>query len=161
MERIISLSYYYMNNHWESKYWTSVKEEYVQEIRDIYWPDIFKEKNRPEKIRVKENNYIMFPYMSDTIYLNLLKKLSGWENKKLGFSYLWYLQVLINSTDFSNKVDFNVYRSYGISDSMIKNIRKRFKDAGIVKNIGRDFYINPNIARKWQEIPMYVLDLYK
>lgn len=138
-----------------------LKDEYFQEMLEIYWPKIFddKEKVKPKKIRSKENNFIMLLHMSETIYLNLLKKL--WWEKKLWFVYLWYLQVLLNTLDFSNKVDFNIYRSYWISDAMIKSLRKKFKEAGLVKNIWRDFYINPSIARRWQETPLYVLELFK
>ena len=158
LSKYYTLWYHYMNKIVNSK---KVKEEYFEEIIEIYWPTIFEEeeKQKPKKIRTKENNFIMLLYMSETIYLNLLKKL--WWEKKLWFAYLWYLQVLINTVDYSNRIDFNVYRSYWISDAMIKSLRKKFKEVWLVKNIWRDFYINPSVARKWQEVPMYVLELFK
>lgn len=143
------------------KYTYILNQEYAKEIQDVYWENVVQTQviEKPLKIRSKENNFIMLLHMSEQIYLNLLKKL--WWKRKLWFAYLWYLQILINTIDFSNKIDFNTYRSYWVSFAMIKTIRRKFKKNWIVKNIGRDFYINPSIARKWQEIPMYVIELFK
>ena len=72
-----------------------------------------------------------------------------------------YFYVLLETLDYNNKVDFNTYYNYWVSWDMIKVIRKKFKEAWLIKKFWKDFYINPDVAVKWQNIPLYVIELFK
>lgn len=144
-----------MNVKWKSKFTYILNPEYWKELEDIYWNDVIlkKEIEAPLKIKTNNNNFIMLKQMQVIHRKNLLDKLS--------VAYFWYLMILLDTLDYDNKVDFNIYNNYDISIPMIKVIRKKYKDLWFIKKFWNDFYMNPEIARKWQHIPLYIINLFK
>jgi hypothetical protein len=138
-----------------------LNQEFWKDLYNTYWNEVIKKKEKAplEKITTKENNFVMLKQMSEQLRANILKKL--WWEHKLWFAYLWYLSVLLDTLDYNNKVSFSIFESFWVSKAMIKVVRGKFKELWFVKRFWNDFYLNPDIARKGQEIPVYILDLFK
>ncbi len=132
-----------------------LNQEYWKDLLETYWKDIVKEikVTEPKKITHRNNNFIMIKQLSEDFRKNLVKK--------IGFTYFWYLEVLLDTVDYNNKVNFNIYKSFWVSPAMIKVLRSKFKEIGFVKRFWNDFYINPHFVKKWDSTPLYVIDLFK
>ena len=133
-----------------------VNQEYWKDLQETYWEKVIikKEKEKPKKIKKpKENNFVMLKQMTDIIRKNAVDKL--W------FTYFWYLQVLLDTLDYNNKINFNILLWFWVSEAMVKVVRKKLKDLWYVKRFKNDFYLNPEIAIKWTNTPLYVINLFK
>ena len=111
------------------------------------------------KIKINNKNYFMVNHLEVNSLQNIATHF--WKGDKPWFVYLGYFYILMNSMDYNNKVDFNILRWIWLSEPMIKYIRWKLKEIWFIKRFWNDFYINPNIARKWQNIPLYIIDLFK
>lgn len=124
------------------------------ELYDTYWDDVIEKIESTEEIRIttKNNNFVMLKQMS--------VKLRNVLVEKIWFTYFGYLIILIDSLDYTNRVDFNVLKNFWVSDPMIKIVRKKLKDANIVKKDWSYFYLNPWIAQKWEWVQDFVMKLF-
>lgn len=138
-----------------------IRDEYVQDLVDTYWEWVIwiDEIEEPKKITTKSNNFVILIQMSETLSNNLLKKIWWWD--KMWFAYFWYMQVLLNTLDYNNKVDFNIFESHNVSKPMVSVIKKKFRECWFVKKKWHDYYFNPEFAKKWNETPLFVIELFK
>ena len=81
--------------------------------------------------------------------------------EQVWITYLWYLNILLDTLDYSNRIEFWVLKQLWISESMIKVVRKKLRDNDIVKKVWFIYYLNPKIAVKWDIIPVIVENLFK
>ena len=125
-----------------------------KELYDTYWDDVIEKVESTEYNRIKSrnNSFIIFKQM--TI------KQKEYIINKIWFTYMWYLIWIIDTLDYNNSVNFRILKHFWVSDPMIKIVRKKFKDNNIVKKFWNMFYLNPEIAQKWDSIPDYVLMLF-
>jgi hypothetical protein len=79
---------------------------------------------------------------------------------KIGITYFWYLTVLLDTIDYSNRVEFWILKDIWVSEWMTKFIRKKLKDSGIIKKIGTNFFLDPSIRVKWDMLPPFVVHLF-
>lgn len=144
-----------MDTKLKSKFRYEVNQEHWKELEDTYWKEVIikKEIINPIKIKKNTNHFLMLKQMETITRKNMLDKLS--------VAYFGYFMILLDTLDYNNKVDFNVFNNYWVSIPMIKVIRKKFKDIWFIKKFGNDFYVNPDVARKWQNIPLYIINLFK
>lgn len=125
------------------------------ELYDTYWDDVIEKiESDSEELRIstKNNNFVMLKQMSVKLRSVLVEKI--W------FTYFGYLIILIDSLDYTNRVDFNVLKNFWVSDPMIKIVRKKLKDANIIKKDWNYFYLNPGIAQKWEWVQDFVIKLF-
>jgi hypothetical protein len=143
--KIIQWSYEVYNNEGE-------KVDIKKEIQS-------KEQKETLQLNINNNNFYMVKQLNIDTLTNIAKRF--WKWNKPWYIYLWYFILIANSVDYNNKIDFNIFKWIWLSLPMIKYIKKKFKETWLIKKYGSDFYINPNMVRKWKNIPKYVYDLFK
>lgn len=128
-----------------------LKKEYKQDLYETY-PNAFEVKEA--SIRIKNN----------INFIKLMKKdpaMQKWIIKNLGMTYIGYLTILIDSLDYSNKLNFEYLKELGVKEWMIKRTKKILVQANIVKKKDGVFYLNPNIAVKWETLDPEIINLFK
>ena len=139
-----------MNN--KTKVKLKLKPEYIEDIYNTY-PNAFNKVEHTIKINYKNNNFI-----------KLMKKTVEWQKfiiDNIWITYLWYMNILLDTLDYDNKLDFKYLKQVWIKEWMIKICKKKFIEHNIVKKHLSYFYLNPEIAIKWEKINPLLLDLFK
>lgn len=116
------------------------------------YPEAFEIKDIPVKVKI-DKPFIKLMHINKAYYEFILKKL--W------FAYLGYFMVLLNEMNYDNQVDFKLLSFKWVSDSMIKVCKKKFIDAWMVRKHWWLFYIDPEIAIKWETINPNLKDIFK
>lgn len=127
-----------------------LRKEYLQDLYEIY-PNAFDIKETTIKI-----NY-------DKWFIKFMKKTEEWQKyilNNLWVTYIWYMNLLINSLDYDNKVDFSELLRIWVKEWMMKVARKKFIEHDIIKKQGSFYYLNPMIAIKWETINPNLLNLF-
>lgn len=131
-----------------------LKNEYKQELYNTY-PNAFELKeNNPKFVKQQglNNNFIKYMQLNEIIRKNIIKKI--W------ITYFWYLMILLDTLDYSNRVEFLILKKIWISDAMIKITRKKLKDAWYIKKLWNNFFLNPMIAMKGEAVPPFIKTLF-
>lgn len=128
-----------------------LKNEYVKDLYDTY-PDAFEFKESNPFSKYNNNNFIKYYQMK-----NIERK---YIIQKIWVTYMWYMTMLFDTLDYSNRVDFWYLKEIWISDWMIKVIRKKLKDSWFIKKVWYNFYLDPKICMKWESLPPFVASLF-
>lgn len=137
----------------ELKWKIKLKKEYIDDLYQTY-PNAF---TLEHKWDIKKNNW-------NNNFIKLVQMKIEIRNKiieQVWITYLWYLNILLDTLDYSNRIEFWVLKQLWISESMIKVVRKKLRDNDIVKKVWFIYYLNPKIAVKWDIIPIIVENLFK
>jgi len=128
-----------------------IKKEYIEELSEIY-PNAFeiKEKN----IKVKSNLNKFYKKMIRE------KEYTKWIIKNLWITYIWYLEILLQSLDYENRVKFETLSELWIKPWMLSVVKKKFIESEIIKKYQGDFYISPMIAIKWEKINPDLINIF-
>lgn len=128
-----------------------VKQEYLEDLYSTY-PNAFDIEEKVVKISY------------DKWFIKYMKRTIEWQKiilDRLWVTYIWYMDLLLNSMDYDNKIDFSELRRIWVKEWMIKVARKKFIENDIIKKSWKNFYINPIIAIKWDKINPDLLELFK
>lgn len=118
-------------------------------------------RNNPEVFEIKE--YIV-KVKQDKSFIKLMfidKSYYDYIIKNLWFAYLWYFMVLLNWLNYDNIINFTDLKFKWVSDSMIKVCKRKFIQIWVIKKYWNSFYVNPNIAMKWESINPNIIELFK
>ena len=127
-----------------------LKQEYLEDLYNTY-PNAFEKKEKT--IKINNNEW----------FIKLMKRTHKWQEfilKNLWVTYIWYMDLLLNSMDYDNKVDFWELRRIWIKEWMIKVARKKFLEHNIIKKVWSSFYVSPWIALKWEKMNPDLITLF-
>lgn len=80
---------------------------------------------------------------------------------EIGITYLWYLNLLLNTLTYDNTVDFRALNRLGIKQWMIDVCKKKLISKWVIKKYKGDFYMSPDIAIKWEKINPDIKKLFE
>lgn len=139
-----------MENKTKSK--LSVKDSHFQELYENN-PDSFEIITNTIKIYSQKDNF----YKNMQLPIEVQKYLLD----ELWITYLGYLNLLLNSLTYDNTIDFRALHRLWVKQWMIDVCKKKLIRKGIVKKYEWDFYVNPDIAVKWEKINANIKKLFE
>ena len=128
-----------------------LKREHFQILRETY-PDSFEIVETDVKVKSEGKNYILLMQVGKN-HTQLLMD-------TLGMTYVGYMHVLLESLDYSNRVDFNVLSLVGVTERSIGLCKQRMREANVVVKRGGNYYLNPLIAIKGTTIDPDLVALF-
>ena len=126
-------------------------DECIHEIHEKF-PEAFWIKEDVIKVYSQRDNFCKFMQNPLEIQKYLLDK--------IGITYLWYLELLINTLNYDGIIDFKALKRLWIKQWMIDTCKKKLIDSWIVKKFDGDFYRDPKIAVKWETVNPNLYNLF-
>jgi len=118
-------------------------------------------RNNPEAFEVREYT-VKVKLESDFIkHMQHNQQYRKYIVENLWVTYLWYLYILYDSLTYENIVNFNVMKEVWVKEWMIKISKRIFKEHNIIKKHNWYYYLNPNVAMKWEAVNPNIIELFK